>query len=223
MTCLYLHVVRETACKELYGYQAYPAKENLGTFFLINEQGRPTTYLSFMILKTIFSCKSGSRDLYKELCDLSPSQFELFVAEHFKRMEFDVKPTGPTSFRDGGIDLVAIPKRRTVGSCLLAIQVKHHRQNLRTGREAVDRLLAWKDSHFRVGILVTNTGFTRDAQWVACRPNSRPFIRLRDFEDLTRWIRKDYWSQKNWREIPHEINLAPGSTVAIPSPKFLSF
>ncbi len=201
---------------------AKPPKRKSSNIVPINEQGRPTTYLSFMILKTMFGRKSGSRDLYKYLCDLSPTQFEHFVAEHFNRMGFNVQLTGPTSFKDGGVDLVAIPKRRTVGSCLLAIQVKHHQRSLKTGRDAVDRLLAWKDSHFRIGILVTNTGFTRDARWIACRPNNRPFIRLRDFEDLTRWVRKDYWCRKNWREIPRKINLAPGSTVSIPSPKFLS-
>lgn len=163
-----------------------------------------------------FARESSSLNLYQDLCDLSPSQFEHFVAGQFKQMGFDVQPTGPTSFRDGGIDLVAIPKRRTVGSCLVAVQVKHHQRNRKTRRNAVDRLLAWKDSHFRIAVLITNTGFTRDARWVADRPNNRPFIRLRDFEDLRRWNKKDYWSRTNWREVPDRIDLAPGSTVPIP-------
>ena len=95
------------------------------------------------------------------LRSLSPSQFEQFVAGRLDSMGFDVTLTGETSHKDGGIDLIAVPKIPSVGSFLLAGQVKHHRGNQKTGREAVDRLLSWKNSHFRLGLLVTNTEFTK--------------------------------------------------------------
>jgi len=49
-----------------------------------------------------------------QLLRLSPSEFERFVAERIDRMGFDVTLTGPTNQRDGGIDLIAIPRVRTV-------------------------------------------------------------------------------------------------------------
>lgn len=150
---------------------------------------------------------------------LSPSQFEQFIAERLDRMGFDVTLTGATSHRDGGIDLIAVPKVRTVGAFLLAGQVKHHQGDQKTGREAVDRLLAWKDSHFRLGLLATNTEFTKDAHWVATQVANQSFIRLRDFEDLKRWLGENFYSLENWKEIPDELNLAPGVTVAIPKPR----
>ena len=94
--------------------------------------------------------------------------------------------------RDGGIDLIAVPKIRTVGSFLMAAQVKHHRGDSATGRSDVDRLLAWKDSPFRVGLMVTNASFTRDARWLADQASNKAFLRLRDFEDLKRWLRGQF-------------------------------
>ncbi len=156
------------------------------------------------------------------LRELSPSQFEQFVAERLDRIGFDVTLTGATSHRDGGIDLIAVPKVRTVGAFLLAAQVKHHRGDQKTGRDAVDRLLAWKDSPFRLGLLVTNTGFTRDAQWVADQVGNKSFLRLRDLTDLKRWIEDNFSSEEDWEEIPDEIQLAPGVSVRIPRPKLVS-
>jgi len=95
-------------------------------------------------------------------------------------------------------------------------QVKHHRAGRKTGRDAVDRLLAWKDSCFQLGVLVTNTEFTRDARWTAELEQNRRFLRLRDFEDLKRWIRNDFTSDQEWREIPAEIELASGVTIQVP-------
>lgn len=153
------------------------------------------------------------------LHQLSPSQFEQFVAERLDRMGFDVTLTGPTSHKDGGIDLIAVPKVRTVGAFLLAGQIKHRIAERKTGREAVDRLLAWKDSQFRLGLLVTNTAFTKDARWFAEQDSNRSFIRLRDFADIKRWLEDNFWSEEDWREIPNEINLAPGVTITIPKPR----
>ncbi|MBC7926019.1 MAG: hypothetical protein H7039_10225 [Bryobacteraceae bacterium] len=45
--------------------------------------------------------------------------------------------------------------------------MKHHRENQSTGSEYVQRLAGWKGDIFGVGLLVTNTQFTRDAIWAA--------------------------------------------------------
>ncbi len=153
------------------------------------------------------------------LHELSPAQLEQLVAERLDRMGFDVTLTGSAYARDGGIDLIAVPKTRTVGTLLLAGQIKHHRGDQKTGRQAVDRLLSWKDSCFNLGLLVTNTGFTKDALWVATRDKNRAFLRLRDFQDLVKWIEDNFWSEEEWREIPDKVTLAPGVTIEIPKPR----
>ena len=98
----------------------------------------------------------SSVKLVEELRQLSPSQFEHFVAGRFRRMGFDVTSTGPTSFKDGGIDLVAVPKIRNVGSVLIGVQVKHHHTNNKTGRGAVKGLLI-----LCIGIAGSNIGVSR--------------------------------------------------------------
>jgi hypothetical protein len=155
----------------------------------------------------------------KLLAALSPDQFEKLVAERLNNMGFEVQLTGGINRRDGGIDLIAVPKAATVASFVLAGQVKHHREHRKTGRDAVDRLLAWKESYFTMGLLVTNTGFTRDALWLASQDRHKGFLRLRDSDDLRRWIASNFWAEDEWREIPETIELAPGVTVRIPKPK----
>jgi transcriptional regulator with XRE-family HTH domain len=154
------------------------------------------------------------------LAELSPEQFEVIVAERLDRMGYAVQRTGSTTLRDGGIDIIAAPKTADLASFLLAVQVKHHHSNRPTGRDAVDRLLAWQNTPFRLGLLVTNTRFTRDAIWTASRDPAKHFLRLRDFADLSRWLRDVFNSPLDWREIPDSIELAPGVSVEIPKPQF---
>jgi hypothetical protein len=152
----------------------------------------------------------------EEMQKLSPSQFESLVADRLTEMGFEVSLTGPTSLKDGGVDLIAVPRAAGVGTFLLAGQVKHHRADRKTGRDAVDRLLSWRNRTFSLGLLVTNTTFTRDALWVAEQNENRSFLRLRDFDDLKRWLQGEFWSPNEWREIPDEITIAPEITVRIP-------
>lgn len=147
---------------------------------------------------------------------ISPEMFEHFIADRLDHMGFDVQLTGVSRQRDGGIDLIAVPKVPSASALLLAGQVKHHIGNQKTGRSAVDRLLSWMNNQFSLGLLVTNTFFTRDALWVATQEQNRKFLRLRDFEDLKRWIVGNFWDEAEWREIPESITLAPGVTVRIP-------
>jgi hypothetical protein len=64
-------------------------------------------------------------------------------------------------------------------------------------------------------MIVTNTKFTADAQWVATQ--GPRLVRLRDFIDLLNWIKSDFSGEKVWRDIPREICLAPGVRVEIPN------
>ncbi len=75
---------------------------------------------------------------------------------------------------------------------------------------------------FGVGLLVTNTGFTRDAIWTAQKEQNKHFLRLRDFTDLKRWLEGRFGEEQDWREIPDRIELAPGIIVEIPRPRIVS-
>ena len=161
------------------------------------------------------------RENPRELQTLSPEQFETFIANRLDRMGYNVCQTGPTFRSDGGIDIIATPKAMNVGSIVLAAQVKHHRDGKKTGREAVDRLAAWKGTSFGVGLLATNTSFTKDAVWAASQERNAAFLRLRDFEDLKRWLEERLGEEDDWREIPDRIELTPGFFVEIPKPKLV--
>src|SRR5271157_5645695 len=100
--------------------------------------------------------------------------------------------------------------------------MKHHRGDEKAGRDAVDRLLAWKDSVFHVGLLVTNTSFTRDAVWTAQQERNARFLRLRGFIDLKRWLEGRFGEEEDWREIPDRVELAPGVVIEIPRPRITS-
>ena len=153
------------------------------------------------------------------LRSLTPDDFERFVAERLDRMGYNVTLTGATNLKDGGIDLIAVPRSANLGSIVIAGQVKHHGGDQKTGRDAVDRLLAWKDSYFGVGLLVTNTSFTHDAVWTAQQERNARFLRLRDFMDLKRWLQDQWGTEEDWREIPDRVELAPGVVIEIPRPR----
>ena len=152
------------------------------------------------------------------LQDLSPEQFELLVADRLDQMGYAVRRTGVATAKDGGIDIIAIPKVANAASFLLAVQVKHHR-NRPTGRNTIDRLLSWQNSAFRLGMVVTNTYFTKDAIWAASQDPARYFLRLRGFDDLTRWLHDIFDSDMDFHEIPSSIELAPGVMVQVPKTK----
>jgi transcriptional regulator with XRE-family HTH domain len=154
------------------------------------------------------------------LRSLTPEEFERFVANRLDRMGYSVTLTGATNRKDGGIDLIAVPKSANLGSLVIAGQVKHHEGDQKTGREAVDRILAWKDSrYFGVGLLATNTAFTKDAIWTAQQERNARFLRLRDFSDLKRWLQDQWGTEDDWREIPNKVELAPGVVIEIPRPR----
>lgn len=148
---------------------------------------------------------------------LQPSEFEEFVADRLDRMGFEPTIVGTTNRKDGGIDIIAVPKTHTLAAQLVAVQVKHHSGIQKTGRAAVDRLLAWKGTCFGVGLVVTNTHFTKDAMWLAEEERNRCFLRLRDFDDIKRWLQNNFTADVEWRELPRQIALAPGVVVEVPA------
>lgn len=146
----------------------------------------------------------------------SPGRFEELIADRLERWGMEARIVGAENRRDGGIDIVAWP-RRSVVPYLVGVQAKHHRFGANTGAPDVRNFLGALTSranHIHVGMIVTNTGFTADAQWFA-NQNSQ-LLRLRDLGHLRRWLQDDFDNEFEWREIPGAIELAPGIVVTIP-------
>ena len=139
--------------------------------------------------------------------ELSPEQFELLIADRLEKMGFVPTRTGHVNRPDGGIDIIAVPRERHMFGCVIAVQCEHHWGQQKTGRPKLDSLLRWRGREFQVGVLVTNTTFTREARRDANLSAYRSFVRLRDFEDVSRWIQDNYNAALEWREIPDEIQL----------------
>jgi len=150
-----------------------------------------------------------------ELLSLTAERFEHLVADRLTAMGMTAKIMGHVNARDGGIDIVFFPHDTGSFPFFGAVQVKHHRSIRKTTGPDVVRLTAEAVSRhrFNVGMVITNTRFTPDAQWFA---ESYPaLLRLRDFDDLMRWFRGNFSDEREWREIPRILKLCRGVEVKI--------
>jgi hypothetical protein len=149
-----------------------------------------------------------------ELFRLNPPQFEEFVLERLRAMGLDAQPVGKTFRKDGGIDIIFTPPRTFPFPFLGAVQAKHHRDpRYKVGPGPVRELegVLAANRHFASGMIVTNTTFTPGAKDFANRSPSS--LRLRDFQDLRRWIADNFTDDAEWREIPNRIQLCDGISI----------
>ena len=149
------------------------------------------------------------------ISSLTAEKFQYLIADRLEQWGLAVKLVGSIYRKDGGIDIIAYPRAGV--PFLVAVQAKHHRTSRPTSVSSVRDFhgaLTSSGSPFHIGIIVTNTAFTPDAQWFA-NQNTK-LIRLRDLGDLRRWLRDDYDNEFEWREIPTKVTLAPGVEIAIP-------
>ena len=149
------------------------------------------------------------------LFNLTPEQFQFLIANRLDDLGLEVKLIGEINQKDGGIDIVAVPRQGV--PFLLAVQVNHHRKNRKTTVADVRDFhgaINSAASMIQIGMIVTNTSFTADAKWFA--ENNAKLLRLRDSKDLCRWLRRDYINEAEYREIPDEITVAPGVTISTP-------
>ncbi len=145
---------------------------------------------------------------------LSADSFEVLVCDRLAEMGLEVRRTGDVNRKDGGIDIVfwnhgPIP-------ILGAVQAKHHRSpDVRTGSPEVREFHASVITQpFQIGVVVTNTGFTADARWFAS--NKARLLRLRDGEDLSRWIRDEFTANEELCGLPERIELCSGVFIDVP-------
>ena len=159
----------------------------------------------------------------ERLKELAPSRFQDLIADRLERMGLEVQLVGNVFRKDGGVDIVAYPKPVLCSfPFLIGVQVKHHRTGAKTRSPEVREFhgaLSSRSSPFHVGMIVTNTAFTADAAWFAA--HNSMLLRLRDLADLRRWLRNDFVNDSAWREVPDEIELAPGIRITIPKPKII--
>jgi hypothetical protein len=151
---------------------------------------------------------------------ISPATFEDLICDRLDKMNFEVIPVGRSTYqKDGGIDIIACPKTPTF-PFLIAVQVKHHRSpKYKTGSSEVRNLLGVMQTQmFNFGVLVTNTTFTPDAQWAA---KQKPMLlRLRDMDDIKRWLEDNFLDDCEWREMPEFIEVCPGVIISLPKSPF---
>ena len=119
------------------------------------------------------------------LYQLSPRQFEEFVAELFFRHGFQVELTKQT--RDGGKDIIAVSSRLDIPIKYI-VECKRYAYERKVSLEYVQRLLGVKVAEdANKAILVTTSQFTRDA--VAFAHRHFWDLALKDFSDLSAWVR----------------------------------
>jgi Restriction endonuclease len=111
--------------------------------------------------------------------------------------------------------LIAIPERVRF-PLLIAVQVKHHHVARKTSVGSVREFAgAIYNKPFSAGLLVTNTSFTPSAKLFA--DSSLKPLFLRDLEALKRWISGHFLRNVEWRELPQELEIAPGIRVCLRS------
>jgi hypothetical protein len=128
---------------------------------------------------------------WDEVYNLSAEWFEELIFDRLIAMGLQPIRLGAANRKDGGIDII-------FWSCGLfpmlgAVQVKHHRTpDKKTDSQTVRDLVAGMRSyHFNVGLVISNTSFTRDAKFESEKSGSPP-IQLRDGQALRKWIADDF-------------------------------
>lgn len=152
---------------------------------------------------------------YDEIYSIGPENFECLIHDRICAMGMDAERLGHSFKKDGGVDIVFWPRRPFPIPFLGAVQVKHNRSpSARIGPDAIRDMAGVLQAHpFQIGIVVTNTSFTADAKWFAT--HGQTIIRLRDMNDLRRWIESNFADDAEWREMPHELEVCPGVTIKL--------
>lgn len=150
---------------------------------------------------------------YEEIYKISPESFEYLIQDRLCAMGMEAERVSHTFGKDGGVDIVFWPRQPFPIPFLGAAQLKHHRSPfIKTGPAAIREMAGVMHTQpFNFGIIVTNTSFTPDAHWFASQ--ERSLIRLRDMNDLKRWVASNFMDDAEWREIPSEIELCPGVKI----------
>jgi restriction endonuclease Mrr len=115
----------------------------------------------------------------RDICALTPAQFEAYVAVLFEKAGYHVRRTGGSG--DHGVDLV-VKQRGTRG----IVQCKRYEEPI--GPSTIRELIGtMTNAGIKDGFLITTSGFTAGAEDEARKAPYR--ISLIDGEGLVRWAR----------------------------------
>jgi len=150
----------------------------------------------------------------KRISQMTAEKFEDLIQDRLEAMKLNVIKIGNTNTRDGGIDLIAYSESAPA-PFFIAVQIKHRKTDRPIG-PAVVREFRGSIEHkpLDIGLIVTNTNFSPDAQWVA--KNRGKIIRLRGFESLRNWLNSEFHDDVVRDELPDTLELAPGLIVRLP-------
>lgn len=151
---------------------------------------------------------------FSDIFQISPENFEDLIHDRIIAMGLEAERVGGTYHKDGGIDIVFWPTPPCPIPFLGAAQIKHRQSRKKViGPEPIREFGGVLVPPFNIGLFITNTTFSPDANWYA--KQKKGVLRLRDMNDLKRWIESDFTNEREWREIPDEIEIAPGVIVTI--------
>lgn len=120
-----------------------------------------------------------------QIINMSPREFEFFVADIFKDLGFDVKITKAT--RDGGRDIIAT-KADPIPYTLL-VECKHWGENHKVDVSVVRSVFGVQvATQANQSVIVTSSKFTRDARQFA--EEQKNLMALWDIDDLLKLVMK---------------------------------
>lgn len=125
----------------------------------------------------------SSKQIEQMIRDMSPREFEVFVAEVYKRLGYDVELTQATA--DGGKDVIL---RDFDEDEVIYVECKHYSECNSVGREICQKLLgAMIMDNVDRGIIVNTGVFNKNAWEVYSKVDNLEFI---DMKQLMVMIRK---------------------------------
>ena len=155
---------------------------------------------------------------YGNIYRIDDENFERMIERLFQRMNYYVfRPPGGSRQRDGGIDIYAVPQD-VPHPYFIGIQTKLKEPGNKIGPNDV-RAFSHVIHHkplVTAGFFVTNTDFTWQARQ-ELKYNSFE-VRLRNHQDLARWVAGKFLPEHEWRETPQRMEYCPGKWLDIPRP-----
>jgi HJR/Mrr/RecB family endonuclease len=118
---------------------------------------------------------------------IDPREFEMFVADIFRKNGFSVELTKQT--RDGGKDVVAVKSTMGMQSKYL-IECKRHKESNKVSVDVVRSLFGVQSEQGATNsVVVTTSSFTRDAIQFTTNPQTEWKMTLFDYDDLLSWVK----------------------------------
>ncbi len=124
--------------------------------------------------------------------ELSSREFEIIIAELFKKLGYETELTKQT--RDGGVDIY-IAEKTNIGKFLFLVECKHYASNRSVGIEVIRNMYGVLGMNKRKptgGIIATTSHFAKGVKEEIIELNLEHRISLHDFEYISELLKKAY-------------------------------